>query len=354
MNFSKIVYSLVTPETEFVVNSVLGKPPHTSFHSLYREAWTQKQDAYHEALFNTWLSWIKPYVSIDTSQFLNMYPTNGASEAIREVIASFGNKSRVDGKKPFVHIFEGEYEGFAAYAESYSIPVIIHARKNIPLVKAVLSTLIEENNTQHLLLVSQPNAFDGNFWTSLDEILHHISFYDNIETLLDLTYVGCVTNLSTINTTHSTIKTIVFSLSKPAGAYYHRVGGILSKHPIPGLYGNKWFKNIMGIMVGLKFISTYSVLELPTKYKDIQNQALQKAQDFFQCSLHPSSVYILALFDESQSNTNTVEFLRGGNYSPHIGYSDCDSLKLGRICLSPNMAYLIDPSLNPSVTQRNV
>ena len=58
-NVSKIVYSLVMPETESVIDSVFDgsnaaeQKGRALFHDMFREAWTQKQDVAHEAFFRT-------------------------------------------------------------------------------------------------------------------------------------------------------------------------------------------------------------------------------------------------------------------------------------------------------------
>ena len=57
---SKTIYSLVTPETEAAVDAMLGdavSPLRAAFHGMFREAWTQKQDAMHEEFFATWKEW---------------------------------------------------------------------------------------------------------------------------------------------------------------------------------------------------------------------------------------------------------------------------------------------------------
>src|SRR5258707_15284940 len=68
---SKTVYALVTPETEAAKNFILGNavagPDAARRHHLeqFRDAWTGKQFASHEAFIDRWMSWAAPGVAID-------------------------------------------------------------------------------------------------------------------------------------------------------------------------------------------------------------------------------------------------------------------------------------------------
>ena len=83
---SKTVYAIVTPETEAAKNAVLGNafnaPDAARRHYLeqFRDAWTGKQFASHEAFIERWMAWAAPVVAIDAS-FPWRYPTAGCSEA---------------------------------------------------------------------------------------------------------------------------------------------------------------------------------------------------------------------------------------------------------------------------------
>ena len=98
-NVSKIVYSLVMPETESVIDSVFDgsnaaeQKGRALFHDMFREAWTQKQDVAHEAFFRTWKRWSSTIVRFDATEFGYTYPNCGASEAIREAIYAYGARA---------------------------------------------------------------------------------------------------------------------------------------------------------------------------------------------------------------------------------------------------------------------
>ena len=103
---SKTVYALVTPETEAAKNLVLGNavngPDAARRHHLeqFRDAWTGKQFAAHEAFIERWMAWAAPVVAIDAAGFPWRYPTAGGSEALFHVIAAYGNRARSEKFNP--------------------------------------------------------------------------------------------------------------------------------------------------------------------------------------------------------------------------------------------------------------
>tara|TARA_R110002095_G_scaffold205898_2_gene189536 strand:- start:441 stop:1634 length:1194 start_codon:yes stop_codon:yes gene_type:complete len=307
-----------------------------AFRSNYREAWTQKQDSMHEEFFATWKKWTSPIINANWDDFAYMYPTSGASEALRETINSYGHKARIDGKSPVIHTFIGEYEGFAAYADAAGIEVITHSR-------ADWQNAIKNIGPDDQFYISQPSAIDGNIWDDFD------AFADALNTaqpkaalMLDVTYVGCVGKEFTVNATHDNIPAVIFSLSKPCGAYYHRVGGMLSKEPYPSLFGNKWFKNLMALKLGTEIMQSHSVTELPTKYAPTQRQAIAETNKALGLELAPSDVYLLGTMQPRETPSDLERYLTRGS----------DGQDLVRVCLTPTMAHMTDPRLSNIVRAR--
>ena len=235
---SKTVYSYVMPETEAMLDAVLDAD-RAEIHGIYREAWTQKQDAMHEEFFATWRRWTAPVVRFNAAEFPWVYTTGGASEALRETVYAYGHDARQKGFEPVIHVFEGDYEGFAAYALAAGIRTVHHNR-------ATWREAIAKIGPRDQLYLSQPAALDGNVWGEFDEFVN--TLYKHKPTaavMLDLTSVGCVAREFTIEAFAPNIRAIFFSLSKPMGVYYHRIGGLMSRAAYPGLFGNKWFKNLL-------------------------------------------------------------------------------------------------------------
>ncbi len=340
---SKIVYSLVMPETEAVIDSVFDgdgdadRRGRERFHNLFREAWTQKQDSADENFFSTWKRWSSPIVRFDSSLFPFTYPTSGASEAIRETIRAYGARARQEGFVPKIHVFEGEYEGFSAYAAAAGIETQTHNR-------CQWKTVIEKLGQRDQFYLSQPSAIDGMIWHDYEDFVTAVNAQvPDAQIMLDLTYVGCVCREFTVTADHPNIAVIFFSLSKPAGVYYHRIGGMFSRCEYPGLFGNKWFKNLTSLDIGTAFMRRHGVRELPCKYRPIQERVIDEVNQQIGLSLEPTDVLLLATGKPSESPSELESYLlRGSQGEQRI-----------RVCLTPRMAHMIDPALTPSVSARN-
>ena len=141
---SGTIYALVMPESEAALAAVvdggdraalladraaLDAAREANWLAMYREPWTQKQDALHETWFERWLAWSAPIVRVDPAAFPFRYPTAGASEGIYKLMAEHAARTRAEGRAPAVHVFDGEYEGFPAYAAALGVPVVRHPRE---------------------------------------------------------------------------------------------------------------------------------------------------------------------------------------------------------------------------------
>lgn len=332
---SKIVYSLVMPETVAAIDRVLDGQGRDAYHSLFQEAWTQKQDRVHEDFFALWRDWVKPIVHIP-SEFQHGYPTAGASEAIREVMHAHCHSSI---ERPFFHVFEGEYEGFTAYAQAMGAGIAVHPRAKWREVVEHIGLQSRIGQSRPMFLLSEPSAIDGAPWTDHAAFLQ--ALHQNapqVPVMLDLTYVGCVHTSFQIYVTPN-VSSIVFSLSKPCGAYYYRIGGALTRNPLPALFGNKWFKNLLSLQIGTEMMKTHGVFELPRKYHPVQKQAVEMANAKLGLKLSPAPVFVLATAQPTEEPLS--RFLTRGSANP-----------IARVCVTPLMAGLIQPSLNPHVRPR--
>ena len=135
----------------------------------------------------------------------------------------------------------------------------------------------------------------------------------------------------------------MFSLSKPAGTYYDRIGGVLAR-PRPGmdgdpykaLFGNKWFKNLTSIAIGLEFMQSHSVYELPRKYAGVQNDAALaiganlKAQGH-EIDLKTSDVFLLATGEMPAEPGDIHRYLE----------PPADGRSIVRVCLTPTMSEML-------------
>jgi hypothetical protein len=364
---TKIIYSLVMPETEEAKRAVMGgdlksefertvnsagssidaedlvqatERANASYFDQFRQAWTQKQDAMHDDFFNAWLEWARPIAQVAGEEFVFRYPTAGASEGLRAIVEEYGSRaSRRDKYEPEIHIFGGEYEGYEAYAKAAYIPVRKHDRTRWEhAVEAIANASV---NKEVQVYLSQPSAIDGDTWEHYDAFMQALAGNaPRARVILDLTYVGCITKQTKIRTDYPNIPVIVFSLSKPMGAYYDRIGGVLAKartpneEPYPALWGNKWFKNLTSLAFGREFMRRHHVYEMPRKYASVQQRAIAEFTRKIQArghaiTLRPADVFILA----------TGELLR--TPTEMSSYLERQGVGRLRVCLTPTMSELI-------------
>lgn len=258
---TRTVYSLYWPETRMVVDELWKSAPH----DMYEDAYTKKQDDMHRPFLETWLDWTG--LGLRTA-FPHAYPTNGASEAIDHLIVPPGR----------IHMFEGEYEGYARIAEARGMDVRTHRREPAPL--ALLNrSRVGLAGTKELFFVSLPSAIDGEYWPDFDEFCETLARWNpEINIVVDVTYVGAAKKLQPLHLSrYPNVSAVVFSLSKPFGVYYHRIGGVVSRQPIETLWGNLWFKNLFSLQLGTELMRRYPVEYLPNRYAAVQRQAISDA-----------------------------------------------------------------------------
>jgi hypothetical protein len=321
---SKTVYALVTPQLEATKLGVLTDP---KYMEMFRGAWTSKQDVLHEDFFDAWAEWSEPVVRFDRADFPFYYPTAGASEALRHVIYDWA----ACRSEPVIHVFEGEYEGYKAMAEAAGVRVVEHARADW---KKVASDIKEGRWSgawdRSLFFISAPSAIDGNLWADLNAFV--AAMPDN-SVVMDVTYVGAIPYIvDRIRLDLPAVKYVVFSLSKPFGGYYDRMGGIWCRQEDGGLFGNKWFKNLTSLALGTALMRQHSVFSLPRRYQNAQEEAVDSIGHDLGLPLAPSDVFILA----------TAVVPENGDYDPEmVAYLRRPVTGNVRVCLTPFMAEII-------------
>jgi len=327
---SGTIYSLVMPESEQALAAIMGEP---GFFDRYREPWTQKQDSMHEIYFERWLSWSAPVVAIRGEDFPFRYPTAGASEAIFKLIAEFASDRRAAGREPSVHMFEGEYEGFAAYGEALKVRIVRHDRTAWGDVPAKL-----DEDAQ--FWISQPSAIDGGVWSHFEAFVAAVAEAGRgARVIPDLTYVGSVARDCRIALDSPAVPAVVISHSKPFGGYYHRVGGVLARHEHPSLFGNKWFKNLLSLAWGTEMMRRHGVFDLPRKYRPVQEEAARLVAALLGVDgLAAADVLLLATAAPHAGLPPLLANVLRGSPAEQVV----------RLCLTPAMTCLIDPAMAPA------
>lgn len=307
MKFIKTVYSLLYPETKKLTKELWRENPHFLYEDSYLQP--EYQTDIESKFKNAWLNWSKNQITFDETLFY-FYNTAGSSEAIRESLASL-KASGIDT----IYTFSGDYEGYRSLAESYNLKVVSILRdewKNIV-----------PNSLKGAFYFSNPSSIDGNVWEDAQDFISKMKS-ENPECLLrvDLCYVG--TSSKIINLDLNDVDMIFFSLSKVYGVYFHRIGGVFSKNKMLGLEGNKWFKNLFSLYLGIKLLETYDINYFPTQYRSTQVSSVNLINKENSLDFIPSDVVILA-YSENQV----------------LGYSR-DPLTSSRICLTPIMSQTIN------------
>jgi hypothetical protein len=332
---SKTVYSYVMPETERALDALLDGDREL-LRDMYRESWTQKQDLMHDEFFDVWKNWAAPIVGLDRSDFPFVYTTAGASEALRETIYAYGHQARIEGFTPAIHVFDGEYEGFGAYAAAAGISIVTHRRDS-------WRESLGRIGARDQFYISQPSAIDGNVWNDFQAFVAALNKKQpTAKIMLDLTYVGCVARSFRVETASQNIAAVFISLSKPMGLYYHRVGGVFTRQSSAGLFGNRWFKNLLSLKLGSLMMRRFGVYDLPRRYAAMgQEPAVAELRGNLGLDLEGSDVYMLATAAVPKNPTDLEKYLRRGTGHEKL-----------RLCLTPTIARLVNPLMDATVRAR--
>lgn len=328
------------PSVEIIsqkVNTALAAA-RNEYTGMYEGAWTGRQDQIDQHFFEAWREWSAPVVTLNDEQWKYTYPTAGASEGLRECINQYSIRARLENFQPTIHVFEGEYEGFTAYAQAAGVPIIRHDRNEWHKALTAIGPYDQ-------FYISQPSAIDGNVWEGFDafaQALNHLQ--PTAQLMLDLTYVGSVAKEFHICADHPNIPVVFFSLSKPFGVYYHRIGGLLSRNPIDSLIGNKWFKNIQSLQVGTALLRRSNVYDLARKYEPVRQEALENIRRNLDMDLELSDVFLFATAPANEATTDVKKTLLRGALGRQFV----------RVCITPEIARIAPHGVYIDENQRYI
>jgi len=275
----RMVYSLYYPETRAIVDQMWGDRPH----AMYEQAWERHEDDdLNDRFVEAWVRWSG--ITIDRG-FNYAYPSMGSSEAIKDLI---GRTARHHGR---IHIFEGEYEGYAYLADAWETTVLRHKRD----LRSLANADFREGDA---FWTSNPSGIDGEYWDGFDEFVGWLqSKHPGVQVYLDVAYHGVVKFPRPLDLSrHPNIAAVVFSLSKVYGVYSHRIGGVISRRPILTLVGNRYFRNPFSLKLGLRLMREFRVDDLPRKYASAQERAVEllQSQGVLPLNATPCNVVLLA------------------------------------------------------------
>ncbi len=319
----KTVYAWFAPELQQAYRDYHSTLQLEQQIDMLSDAWTQKQDSAHKSFYAAWRDWTANVLTIDEG-FSHFYPTTGASEPLRQIIFDLAaqNQAKIQqGQTPArLFVFAGEYEGARAMAEAAGLTVI-------SLPRAQWADVATQMNADDLFYLSHPSAIDGTVWADYDGFMQSLS-KANKRALLDITYVGAVARDYHIDTRHSAISEVIFSLSKPLGAYYLRIGGCLTRQENMALFGNVWFKNLHSLGYGEYLLKRFAVQELPQKYAPLQAEITQNLAQRMGVPFTPADVLLLA-------TAANVPMRPQGRTLPYLARVNDGQQNVIRICLTP-------------------
>jgi hypothetical protein len=290
------VYSYRFPVVRAIIDKVTTPFPHDVF--LRSTSPPGALDNFHEPIIERVLGFYSDEIPA-MRDFNFRYPTSGSEEGIREVMTTLQTK----GVKK-IYVFDGEYEGYKAVGESRGIETINVKEGTDPRSVA-----------PGYWFISNPSAKDGNIIENkvIEDICEagHKVFYD-------LAYLGS-TRQNLFDVSHPNIFAAVVSFSKPYGLFYDRIGFTFSREAVPALYGNKWFKSILGLMIADKIVKRLRPGELYDWYRPIQENIISGINYEHGLGMRPSDALLLGYrkddsgLDEGQKEMIS-KFRRGPGY----------------------------------------
>lgn len=213
---------------------------------------------------------------ISLDGFEHAYPTPGSSQAMFTLLSEWHARGELDS----IATLKGEYEGYAAYADSLHIPVTHH------------ETLTDSPpKPGEVWFVSNPSAVDGNWidhdsWRQFTEAGHRIVY--------DAAYVG-LTDAATLDVSSPHIKAVLTSPSKIFGVFRYRNTGITyTREPVKSMYGTRWFKDVPALLDTLKLYESFGRNELPRAYRPVQRTICDALSELACAEIIPSDVLLLA------------------------------------------------------------
>ena len=307
---TRTVYGIYYPETRSIVDALWAERPH----DWYERNYTGRQDSMHRPFLERWRAWTAAAGVTLGAGYPHEYPTAGANEAIHALLALHAARG---GKR--IHVFAGDYEGYSVLGQALGLEVVAHS----PDPERYQASIARTAQPGDVFWISQPSSIDGNLWAGFDAFRDWLAAHSSgVKLVVDVTYVGAVAIEPRIDLDHDVVQAVVFSLSKPFGVYYHRIGGVLSRAEVPTLRGHLWFKNLFSVHLGERLVAAHAARDLPTRYRPLQCETLDRcvAEGELPSTARPSDVVMLA--HAPAGAEGFAEYARGEGL---------------RFCLSPGM-----------------
>lgn len=317
----KTIYVPVHPKVRAIKQALGARVDDTV--GMFDNPHHRAPDQMHHEFFDMYREWSRAALDIQQADFTYVYPSSGSSEAIRETIAYHANQERAEGREPQIHIFQGEYEGYTAYADTHDVNVVVHDRDNYA------ETLAKHLRPGDRFYISTPSGIDGNIWDGYEDFLQFLEeHHPKAKLMLDFAYLNTTRETPSIRTQSPVVNSIFVSLSKAfPGTYYNRIGGLMSKEAFPGLYGNMWFKNLDSLLLGTNLMHNSPLGEIPTWMGRVQDAVIAElSQKLGSDDITPADVTFVATQPMPENPTPIQQHLQRPG-TDHVRY-----------CLTPGIA----------------
>ena len=266
----KAVYSYYFPEVRQIIDHIAANYPHETF----LQSITPGLDDFHLPVIDAYQKHFEGELS-NLPSFPHHYVTGGASESIFHLLSHIAAFQK---DRP-LYVLDGEYEGYAGYGQNLGL--------NFTSAKETTDLL---TTPPGIVFLSNPSARDGNIIGN-EEILAICNAGHQV--VYDATYVG-LTNPHHFELNHENIVAVLVSLSKPFGIYYHRLGFAFTSFEMKTLEVNKWFKNILSLIIAKEILTQIKPGELVDHYRVYQKEAIAQMQNDFSFQPTASDVILLA------------------------------------------------------------
>lgn len=295
----RAVYSYYYPEIRELISEITANYPHEEF---LKSVTPPGLDDFEKPVVEKMKKFYEKEV-VGFENFEYVYPTAGSSEGIYHLLTRIKTESP---EKP-IYTLVGEYEGYRECAAGMGLKVQ-EVEENIGVI---------EKLPKGIWFISNPSARNGEIIEN--SLVNQIADLGH-EIVLDLAYLG-MTEQYKFDLSHPNIVAVLTSMSKPFGLFYYRVGFTFAKKEVKTLYGTKWFKNILSLIIANKVFEKFTARYFFEKYSASKKEILEKIKQETGITLRSGDALLLAYLTESDFEKLTEEqkelvtpFKRGDYY----------------------------------------
>jgi hypothetical protein len=243
-------------------------------------------------------------VGLDDESLRWRYPLHGSALGITYLM----NHLRVVEGVDEICVLKGDYEGYSAQAANSGLKVRFCGKDD------ALSS------RGQIWFVSNPSAIDGEL---LDPgLLETLVAHNRV--VVDIAYHGLCGPVS-ISVPAGTWAAL-WSLSKPWGLFWRRVGVMAVADEIPCAYGTRWYKDPLAVLSAWNVVRAYEPSAMADAYRWAQEGAVEVLGEAG-VLVHPSNTLLLGLMRKSEVSEQVWDQVARAERIVGSG--------VARVCLSP-------------------